>query len=235
MLSYLKKNYQNFIIGLLIIGIILAGYFLSKKLVVTNKNLTSNENIEQICKDNIFETTPIDVGNLPPYGNTEAPIKIIEFSDYLCGFCALTAIDFYPKLEPLIKNNELVLFYRDFPIIKNSDLVANAARCANEQGKFWEFNLKIFQRNLNMQDITQKNIWLDIAKELKLNNQKFEACVENNKYIQDVKNDLNIAKDQKLTGTPTFFIQSENKAFKVSGLDESCLMSTINNLKNQIK
>lgn len=224
MLSYLKKNLQTFVLILIVIGLGFSLYFLSNKINLNKPNTA--------CQNNLIETSQVSLGNLPPYGQTNAPIKIVEFSDYLCKFCAITAVEFYPQVESLIKNGEVAIFYRDFPLHQSADLIANAARCANEQEKFWDFNSKIFERFIARQDTSQQNIWFDIAKELNLNQEQFKACVESNKYSQDVKNDLNYGINQRLSGTPTFFIQSNNKAFKVVGIDEACLMSAINKLKN---
>lgn len=231
MLSYLKKNLQTFVLVLIVIGLGFSVYFLGNK-VGPNKPLALIKSEDTACQNNLVETSQVSLGNLPPYGQANAPIKIVEFSDYLCPFCAITAVEFYPQIESLIKNGEVAIFYRDFPLHPNADLIANAARCANEQGKFWDFNLKIFEKFITGQNTAQQNVWFDIAKELNLDQQQFKACVESNKYAQEIKNDLSYGSNQRLSGTPTFFIQSGDKAFKVVGIDKNCLMSGINKFKN---
>lgn len=235
MLPYLKKNFQNIVLILLIIGFGFSVYFLGQKTITPKLSSVSSPNQNQLadkdCQNNLIETMPVDLGNLPPYEQGNALIKIVEFSDYLCPFCAKTAVEFYPKIEPLIKNGEIAIFYRDFPVHPEARFIANAARCANEQKRFWDFNLEIFQKFAAGENIAQKDVWLNLSKELKLNQEQFNACL-NNKYLQDVDNDFNYGSSLGVDGTPTFFIQSGGKAFKIVGIDEACLMSSINKLKD---
>ncbi|GIW65191.1 MAG: hypothetical protein KatS3mg093_170 [Candidatus Parcubacteria bacterium] len=224
MISYLKKNLDILLIILIIIALGFSFFFLSNKISIKNRN-------EFVCNNNLEKTQPVTLPNLPPYGSDQALIKIVEFSDYLCSFCARTAVEFYPKIESLIKEGKIAIYYRDFPVHEEAKPIANAARCANEEGKFWEFNLKIFEKLLIGEDTTKKETWLNLGKELGLNKEQFENCINQNKYQKNVNDDLNYAFNLGLNGTPTFFVQSQNKAFKIVGIDEACIMSAINQLQ----
>ena len=133
MISYLKKNTDILLIILIIIALGFSFFFLSNKISIKNRNTSD-------CRNNLEKTEPITLPNLPPYGSDQALIKIVEFSDYLCPFCARAAVEFYPKIESLIKEGKIAIYYRDFPVHEQAKPIANAARCANEEGKFWEFN-----------------------------------------------------------------------------------------------
>lgn len=226
MISYFKKNIEILVIILIIIGLGFSLYFLSSK-----KLVSQNQPKQSTCQNDLIATSPVELGNLPPYGNSQAPVKIVEFSDFLCPFCAITAVNFYPKIENLIKEGKVVVYYRDFPVHKDAVPIANAARCANEQGKFWEFNLKIFEKFLNTQNTAVKEVWLSLAENLGLDIKQFEDCLNKNKYIQDVNNDSSYAISLGVKGTPTFFIQSNDKALRLVGINENCLMSAINQIQ----
>jgi protein-disulfide isomerase len=169
---------------------------------------------------------PVEVqtGNLPPLGNPSAPIKIIEFGDFLCPFCAHAVTDLYPQIENLINEGKVVLYFRDFVVHPQAMIIHNAARCANEQGKYWEFNKSAFQKFLNGVDTSKKENLLSLAKELNLDLTSFEKCLDENRYSQEIQNDFKAGVSAGVEGTPTFFINGQ----KVVGLNISKVMSTIN-------
>jgi protein-disulfide isomerase len=170
------------------------------------------------------QSVEVQTGNLPPWGNPNAPIKIIEFGDFLCPFCARAVTNLYPQIENLINEGKVVLYFRDFVVHPQAMIIHNAARCANEQGKYWEFNKNAFQKFLNGVDISKKENLLSLAKELNLDLQSFEKCLDENRYSQDIQNDFQAGVSAGVEGTPTFFINGQ----KVVGLDIPKVMSTIN-------
>jgi protein-disulfide isomerase len=172
------------------------------------------------------QSVEVQTGNLPPLGNPNAPIKIIEFGDFLCPFCARAVTELYPQIESLINQGKVVLYFRDFVVHPQATIIHNAARCANEQGKYWEFNKNAFQKFLNGVDTSKKENLLSLAKELNLDLQGFEKCLDENRYSQEIQNDFQAGVSAGVEGTPTFFINGQ----KVVGLNISKVMSTINQL-----
>jgi protein-disulfide isomerase len=170
------------------------------------------------------QSVEVQTGNLPPLGNPNAPIKIIEFGDFLCPFCAQAVTDLYPQIEDLINQGKVVLYFRDFVVHPEANIIHNAARCANEQGKYWEFNKNAFQKFLNGVDTSKKENLLSLAKELNLDLQSFEKCLDENRYSQDIQNDFQAGVSAGVEGTPTFFINGQ----KVVGLNIYKVMSIIN-------
>jgi protein-disulfide isomerase len=170
------------------------------------------------------QSVEVQTGNLPPLGNPNAPIKIIEFGDFLCPFCARAVTNLYPQIENLINEGKVVLYFRDFVVHPQAMIIHNAARCANEQGKYWEFNKNAFQKFLNGVDTSKKENLLSLAKELNLDIPSFEKCLDENRYSQDIQNDFQAGVSAGVEGTPTFFINGQ----KVVGLDIPKVMSTIN-------
>jgi protein-disulfide isomerase len=172
------------------------------------------------------QSVEVQTGNLPPLGNPNAPIKIIEFGDFLCPFCAHAVTDLYPQIEDLINQGKVVLYFRDFVVHPQATIIHNAARCANEQGKYWEFNKSAFQKFLNGVNTSKKENLLSLAKELNLDLTSFEKCLDENRYNQEIQNDFQAGVSAGVEGTPTFFINGQ----KVEGLNIPKVMSTINNL-----
>jgi len=148
------------------------------------------------------------VGSLPPKGEKDAPVTIIEFTDYQCPFSRRFAKEVLPQIEKnYIQTGKVKFYFRDFPLSfhQYAQKAALAARCANEQGKFWEYHDKIFQ---NQQNLNEENLkkW---AKELDLDLDKFNQCLEEEKYKKEVEKDFANGQSAGVRGTPTFFVNGK--------------------------
>jgi protein-disulfide isomerase len=204
---------KNFLPIVIIVAlVVISGYFLLTK--------------TQVPTSQRQQSVEVQTGNLPPLGNPNAPIKIIEFGDFLCPFCARAVTELYPQIENLINQGKVALYFRDFVVHPQATIIHNAARCANEQGKYWEFNKNAFQKFLNGVDTSKKDTLLSLAKELNLDLQSFEKCLDENRYNQEIQNDFQAGVSAGVEGTPTFFINGQ----KVEGLNIPKVMSTINQL-----
>ncbi|GIW67368.1 MAG: hypothetical protein KatS3mg096_236 [Candidatus Parcubacteria bacterium] len=195
--------------------IIVAGYFL----------LTKGPKV-QLPSVPTTSVQEINSGNLPPLGNPQAPIKIIEFGDFLCPFCGRAVLELYPQLEPLIQQGKVVLYFRDFVVHPQATIIHNASRCANEQNKYWEFNKEAFKKFMTGEEIAKKEILIKLAQELNLDLTSFERCLNDNKYVQDVQNDTQYGISIGVQGTPTFFINGQ----KIEGVNIPQIQSTLNKL-----
>jgi protein-disulfide isomerase len=136
-------------------------------------------------------------------GNPDAPITIVEFSDFECPFCRGS--------EEIIKNllskygNKIKLAYRDFPLRQihaYSQSAAEAARCANEQGKFWEYHDLLFSSPGKL----DSSGLLAHAKALQLNEAQFLSCLNTEKFKSAVEADVKAGSRARVSGTPAFFI-----------------------------
>ncbi|MFB5613385.1 MAG: DsbA family protein, partial [Nitrosarchaeum sp.] len=167
----------------------------------------------------------ISIDDDPIRGNKDAPITIIEFSDFQCPFCARFHIQTLPSiLEQYVETGKVKLVFRDFPIQNihpNAMPAAVAAECANEQGKFWEYHDKLFD-NQGVWDKMEIPDAIAIFKEystkLNLNQDQFNTCLDSGKYIEEINNDLNDGREYGVNGTPGFFIGNEKIGFvKING------------------
>lgn len=137
-------------------------------------------------------------------GSPNAPVTIIEFSDFECPFCTRFYQQTLPSIEKNYINTGKVKFvYRDFPLgfHANAQKAAEAAECAAEQGKFWEMHNKIFDGGeLGVATLKQ------YATELGLDTSAFSECLDSGQMTSEVQKDFNDGKNYGVSGTPTFFI-----------------------------
>jgi protein-disulfide isomerase len=135
--------------------------------------------------------------------NTEAPVTIVEFSDFQCPFCKKsesTLNDLLAKYRGLVK-----LAYMDFPLKEihpEAQKAAEAARCAGEQGKFWEYHDALYadQTKLKGADL------LATARTLNLDEKSFRSCLDSGKFASKIQADLGEGQKVGVAGTPGFFI-----------------------------
>ena len=136
-------------------------------------------------------------------GDTNAPITIVEFSDFQCPFCQRV----HPVVKELLSKypRQVKLAYRDFPLRQihpQADAAAEAARCAAEQGKFWQFHDRLFESNRSL-DLAA---FADHAAAIGLDQAKFVDCLAADKFEAQIEQDLQDGTQAGVNGTPGFFI-----------------------------
>jgi protein-disulfide isomerase len=140
-------------------------------------------------------------GGAPSRGPADAPVTIIEFSDYECPFCKRAE----PTVEQVVAAypDKVRLVYRHYPLPfhKNARPAAEAAACANAQGKFWEYHAKVFEAE-SLDEASLKKV----AGEASLDQAKFDACLANKEQAAAVEKDIADASAVGVRGTPAFFI-----------------------------
>jgi protein-disulfide isomerase len=145
----------------------------------------------------------IPTDGYPSIGPADAPITLVEFADFQCPYCRQWEQQTY---QPLLQAypGKIRFVYRDFPLTSihpNAMPAAEAAQCANEQGKFWDFHDKLF----GGQDLSD-DIYKQYAQELGLDVTKFSDCLTNHTYASKIQQDSDFATNLGINSTPTFFI-----------------------------
>ena len=138
-------------------------------------------------------------------GSKEAPLTIVEFTDYQCPFCQRFHTTAFPDLKKNYIDTGKVRFYsRDLPLDFHSNAMraAEAARCASDQGQFWQLR-DVMGANPNKLDMD--SLVADAA-DLKMDVPAFRACVESEKYKNAVQTDVLEAMKIGASGTPTFVV-----------------------------
>ncbi len=141
----------------------------------------------------------------PAIGSEDAPVTIVEYSDFSCSFCRRFRNE---TLNQLLEayGDQIRFVYRDFPILGEGSLyAAEAANCADAQGRFWEFHDFLFAN-----PGTFHNLGLSaIAYRMGLDLNAFQACLDSDDMMTKVQTDFNAAREVGATGTPTFSINGE--------------------------
>jgi protein-disulfide isomerase len=138
----------------------------------------------------------------PSRGAASAPITIVEFSDFQCPYCSKAE----ETVDKVLKAYEgkVRLVYRDFPLPfhPQAQKAAEAAHCAGDQGKYWEMHEKLFANQKALEPTALKGY----AKELKLDEAKFEKCLDSGSQAQLVASNKSAGEKVGVTGTPAFFV-----------------------------
>ena len=138
-------------------------------------------------------------------GDINAPVTIIEFSDYECPFCARFYEQTLPELkEKYIDTGKVKFVYRDFPLSghRNAQKAAEAAECAGDQGKYYGMHDMLFEQGVSGGVDSYKQY----ASNLELNTEEFNNCLDSGKHYGEVQNDLRDGSAAGVGGTPAFFI-----------------------------
>ncbi len=138
-------------------------------------------------------------------GAHAAKVTIVEYSDFECPYCG--------RAEPTIKQilekypDDVQLVYKHFPLPSHSNSwkAAEASECAAEQGKFWEYHDMLFEN----QDALYTPMLKDYAKQLGLDTDKFNNCLDSNTMKARVENDAEEGKSLGVSGTPAFFVNGK--------------------------
>ncbi len=138
-------------------------------------------------------------------GDSNAPVTIVEFSDFQCPYCARFYTQTLPQLEQqYIDTGKVKFVYRDFPLASHQQAqkAAEAAECAGDQGKYYEMHDILFESGVN----GGVDSFKQYASSLSLNTGEFDDCLDSGKYTDEVKNDLKDGQAAGVRGTPSFFI-----------------------------
>ncbi len=227
-ISVKKSTFNGLIIGLIVV-VGVAAFFAGSYTSNLNSNQISGEDLEaeiaklelkilqnQLPTEQPKLTREISVDNDPIIGNPDAPITIIEFSDFQCPFCARFYTQTLPLIhEEYIEPGKVKLVFRDYPIQSihpNALPAAVASECANEQGKFKEMHDMLFenQNEWSRQETANAlSLFSQYATKIQLGQEAFDSCLTNGKYIEEIKKDLIDGRNYGVSGTPGFFIGND--------------------------
>jgi protein-disulfide isomerase len=153
------------------------------------------------------QPTRAHVSNLKGYalGREDAPLTMVEFTDLQCPFCRQFVLTSFDQIKAnWIDTGKLRYIGRDFPLDIHAQAIpaARAARCAGEQGKFWEMRMALM-RNANL---LSADYITRTAHDLKLDAKPFAACTASSKYESEINAELQEGMALGVNGTPTFVI-----------------------------
>jgi protein-disulfide isomerase len=165
----------------------------------------------------LFEVNQVNLGYCQDLakcqGNKNAKVTIVEYSDFQCPFCKQYFDESYKKLKAdYVDTNKVYYVFKDYPLPSHPQApkAAEAANCAAEQNKFWEMHDLLFE-NQSQWSGKPDNIatFKKFAGDLKLDQQKFDQCLDSGKHQAIVENERSEGISKQVSGTPTFFINGQ--------------------------
>ncbi len=223
----MNNNSNNYMIpvAIIIAGIIVAGA------VIFSPDAGSGK--EAVKKDvNTQKSVRVSLENINPItkkdhvlGDPNAPVKIVEYSDFECPFCKRFDFTMHKIMDEYGKSGKVAWVYRHFPIKqlhpKNSFKVAIASECSVEQKGnigFWEFANKYFELTISNDRTNIGVVIPKIAKEYGFNMDSFNKCLSSGKYDKHIRDDTSNAIATGGTGTPwSILIAPDGRKFPING------------------
>jgi protein-disulfide isomerase len=146
-------------------------------------------------------------------GQENAPVTIIEYSDFNCGFCKKFHADTFSRIvDDYVKTGQVKVSYKHYPFLAQSSVwKAEAAECAAEQGKFWDYHNALFDGRVSGQgdELAVKQALTQLAGELQLDATQFNECMTAGKATTLVQADATEGQQMRVQGTPTFLINGK--------------------------
>ncbi len=214
----MKKKEKPFAIVLSVIAIVLATFA-----TVTTVQLKNDGQNDDTFKASVFEAIeeyiadksgqpsgPVEVSldDDAVKGDINAPVTILEFSDYECPFCGRFFTETYPQIiKEYVDTGKVKYVFRDFPlsIHANAATAANAAECVRKQGgdaMYFEYHDVLFVNQSALDADSLKTY----AANFSIDQDQFESCVDNIEFMEEVNNDFAEGGEYGVRGTPAFFV-----------------------------
>ncbi len=210
----LSPQFYNYgVVGVLalIIGLALGGFLFGGGGGISEEALriAVREELAQQLSQVQLNTGPVDfmADNDPFLGPADAPVTVVEFSDFLCQYCGR---HYEQTLRPLLEEYDGLIkyVYRDYPGVGGQYAVTSAlaAECANDQGKFWDYHNILFENSSSLASDNLENILIGFAGELSLDVPTFTTCLQSRQHQDDIVLDRTDGLGRGVSGTPGFFI-----------------------------
>jgi len=188
--------------------------------VIESRAAPAPQPAQQTAQPNTPQIFMVSLDDDPVKGNPNAPVTVVEYSDFQCPFCTR----FFQQTLPLIEENyidtgKVKFVYKDLPLDSlhpNARAAHIAAECADEQGKFWEYHDALFEKQpqwSNLASFELQNKFTEFATDMGLQAASFESCMQSPNIADEVNKDILEAASFGASGTPTFFIGNENDGF----------------------
>ncbi len=236
----IKKSTYNKMVKGIIAAIAIATFFGGYSLGTMSDSGSdiSTEELKEILSEIEIKTAPtlqpaqqptqpsapqifkVSLDDDPVMGNPNAPVTVVEYSDFQCPFCSRFFTETLPQLEEnYIDTGKIKFVYKDLPLDSlhpNARAAHIAAECADEQGKFWEYHDVLFEKQPQWSNLASseiENTLTQFATDMGLQAASFESCMQSPNIADEVNKDTLEAASFGATGTPTFFIGNEKNGF----------------------
>lgn len=166
--------------------------------------------------------TPAGVDDDPVIGDADAPITLIEFTDYQCPFCARHFTQTYGQIKKeYVDTGKVKIVLRDYPLgfHQHAQKAAEAANCAGDQDLYWEMHDMLFNTQATWSSLADAvPTFKQYAKDLGANASTFDSCLDSDKYKDEIAKDMADGAASGISGTPGFWIIGpDDQSQQVSG------------------
>ena len=154
-------------------------------------------------------------------GDESAPVTIVEFGDYQCPACGSFALQFKPQIEArFVDTGEAKFVFYDFPITNihpNAFLAARAARCAGDQGAYWEYHHLLFQNQVRWSSANlPTSAFEDYAEQVGIDVGQFADCLNSDRFADVVTANFELGNRMGVGGTPTVLVNAEGQTRRLN-------------------
>jgi protein-disulfide isomerase len=179
--------------------------------VSNNGSILNQSAIDVSSSDNPLSLLALskNEGGSPVLGSLDAPVTVIDFSDFQCPRCARYVKSTEPEIKKeYVDTGKVALIFKHFPRLgEDSFSAALASECANEQGKFWEYHDVLFQNQQGENSgWASKEKLKEFVSQIGLDRQQFDSCLDSEKYKSTIDRDLALVEELDLQTTPSFLI-----------------------------
>ncbi len=170
-------------------------------------------------------------------GDPDAPITVVEFGDYQCPGCGAFAMSVKPQIDlNLIQSGRANFVFYDLPlsaIHPHAFVAARSARCAGDQGKYWEYHSEIFRNQTNWTSQPSPiNSFVNYAEAVGLDGDQFESCVRSQEHAEVVTANMRLAYELGVSGTPTVMVsQGRGMARRLPSNDFRTILGVVESLE----
>ncbi|MEW6722858.1 MAG: DsbA family protein [Candidatus Micrarchaeota archaeon] len=179
-----------------------------------------------------YGSLSVPTGDYPALGQASAPVSFIEFSDFQCPFCGRLYTDALASIKTnYVNSGKVKVYFRDFPLAFHPNAMpsALAARCADEQDKFWEMHDKLFTTQASWSGLSDAgSTFKGYAADLGLDSTQFDSCYDSKKYESAVNADMSGGQSIGVGGTPANFL-----VIPKSKITESAMTGAVSSLNSQ--
>lgn len=170
-------------------------------------------------------------------GEESAPITIIEFGDYQCPGCGAFATQVEPQVDlSFVSSGDAKFVFYDWPITTlhpNAFLAARAARCAGDQGKYWDYHDMLYREQPRWSALPDPgDTYTSYAKTLGLDDGAFSSCLNSDKFADVVTANMELGEQLGVNGTPTIMIEKNGTVRRV-GSDFQSIQSYMKTLMGE--
>ena len=164
----------------------------------------------------VGQPVAVPLSDEPAKGSPDAPITIVEYSDYQCPFCLRHFQETMPQLQSYIDAGQVRYLFKDFPIHNihpQAQKAHESARCASEQGgdeSYWQMHDLLFANQERWANNSNHvDIFKSFAAELALAQAEFDECLDSGRYAEAVNVEVDEGVQLGVRGTPSFFINGQ--------------------------